>query len=60
MRAGLIKIQVLIEGKRTFPDGQVEEGRFDKDTGNFIEGKESYPNGRIEEGRFDKDTELFN
>ena len=46
----------LIEGKIIFPNGNVEEGMRDKDTGFLIEGKIIFPDGRIEEGKFDKDT----
>jgi hypothetical protein len=39
-----------------YPNGAIEEGTLDKDTGYLIEGKITYPDGRIEEGKFDKDT----
>ena len=43
-------------GKITHPNGLVQEGRFDKDTGNLIEGKVIFPNGIVAEGMRDKDT----
>ena len=39
--------------------GEVQEGKFDKDTGLLIEGKIIFPDGRISDGRFDKDTGIL-
>lgn len=42
--------------KITHPNGLVQEGAFDKDTGNLIEGKVIFPNGNVEEGMRDNAT----
>ena len=48
----------LLKGKKTSPDGQIEEGDF-HNNGRIIKGKVTYPNRMISEGGFHKDGYLL-
>lgn len=47
---------ILVEGKISYRDGPVCEGRFEycpkSKTSQLVEGKQSFPNGEVHEGRF--------